>query len=73
MLIWLPEHGHEINTYTPSKSVYIPTRVFSDSSYCYCGLQKADPEDEKCYFCGDPLTNLIDGSIQQGKILNGLV
>ena len=72
MLIWLPEQGHEPCSYTPSKSVYIPPRVFDDPSYCYCGLQKADQTDTGCSFCTDPLLCLIHESVSQGKILPGL-
>ena len=72
MLIWLPEQGYEPCSYTPSKSVYIPPRIFNDSSYCYCGLQKADSTDTSCYFCSDNLLSLIHESVKQGKILSGL-
>ena len=72
MLIWLPEQGHEPCSYTPSKSVYIPPRVFDDPLCCYCGLQKADQTDSGCSFCTDPLLTLIHESVGQGKILPGL-
>ena len=72
MLIWLPEQGHEPCSYTPSKSVYIPPRVFDDPLCCYCGLQKADQTDSCCSFCTDPLLTLIHESVGQGKILPGL-
>ena len=74
MLIWLPEHGYESSSYSPSKNVYIPSRVFNDSSYCYCGLKKASQTDRKCCFCNDKLMSLIDDSVHQGKIIRpGLV
>lgn len=73
MLIWLPEQQHEPCPYTPSKSVYIPQRVFSDSAYCYCGLHKADPTDESCTFCGDECMKLISASVKKGKIVSGLL
>lgn len=72
MLIWLPEQGYEPCSYAPSKSVYIPPWVFDDSSYCYCGLQKADPTDTSCYFCSDNIFSLIHASVKQGKILPGI-
>ena len=72
MLIWLPEQGYEPCSYAPSKSVYISPRVFNDSSYCYCGLQKADPTDTSCYFCSDNIFSLIHKSVKQGKILPGI-
>ena len=64
MLIWLPENGFTTCQYKASKAVYIPKR---DNSYCSCGLQKAQIEDDKCCICGDRLTNLIEQSIQMGK------
>ena len=72
MLVWLPEQHHEPCSYTPSKDVYIPQRVFNDSNYCYCGLHKADPADQSCCFCSDHLMKLIHDSIKQGKIVAGL-
>ena len=72
MLIWLPEQGYEPCFYAPSKSAYIPPQVFDDSSYCYCGLQKADPTDTSCYFCSDNIFSLIHASVKQGKILPGI-
>ena len=52
MLVWLPEQHHEPCSYTPSKDVYIPQRVFNDSNYCYCGLHKADPADQPWLMLG---------------------
>jgi hypothetical protein len=72
MLVWLPEQGHNTCSYTPSKSVYIPPRVFNDNNYCYCGLEKSDPENTSCDFCGDPLLSLIHASVTQCKIVDGL-
>jgi len=73
MLIWLPEQGHDSCSYTPSKNVYIPPRVFNDNSFCYCALEKSDPHDRSCCFCGDSLSALIHDSVTQGKIVSGLV
>ena len=67
MLVWLPEHGYESSSYSLSKHVYIPSRVFNDCSYCYCGLKKASQTDRKCCFCNDKLMSLIDDSVHQGK------
>ena len=53
MLVWLPDQGHKSNAYSPSKSVYIPPRVLNDNRYCYCGLEKADPADQKCCTLND--------------------
>lgn len=50
------------------KCLHTP-QVFDDSSYCYCGLQKADPTDSSCYFCSDNIFSLIHASVKQGKIL----
>ena len=73
MLVWLPEQGHEYTSYSSSKNVYIPQRIFTDPNYCYCGLAKSDPSDQKCYFCGHNLMKLINDSVQQGKIMPGIV
>ena len=69
MLIWLPEQGFQLNTYKHN-AVYIPARVFENSGYCYCNLEKADPADSKCTFCSDPLMDVIQNSIDQGKVLS---
>lgn len=68
MLIWLSEQGFEPNTYKHN-AVYIPCRVFDDDRYCYCNLEKADPRESKCTFCGDPLMDMIQKSIDQGTVL----
>ena len=73
MLIWLPEQQHEPCLYTPSKSVYIPQRVFNDNSYYYCGLQKPDPADQSCSMCSDNLMKLIHVSVREGEIASGLL
>ena len=69
MLIWLPEQGFQLNTYKHN-AVYIPARIFENSGYCYCNLEKADPAESKCTFCSDPLMNVIQNSIDQGKVLS---
>ena len=48
MLIWLPQHGFQQPEVASKNVAYIPERVFSDPSYCYCGLLKASSEDAKC-------------------------
>ena len=73
MLVWLPEQGYESTSHSASKNVYIPSRVFTDTNYCYCGLEKADPLDQKCYFCNDKIMISINESVQQGKIMAGIV
>jgi len=72
MLIWLPEHNHVPCLYTQSKEVYIPPRVFEDCNYCYCGLEKADPSDNNCCFCGDSTMTLIHESVMAKKYKPGL-
>ena len=52
MLIWLPHQGFQQPGTKGKNETFIPSRVFSDPSYCYCGLLKASPEDDKCIFCG---------------------
>lgn len=69
MLIWLPEQGFQLNTYKHN-AVNIPARIFENSGYCYCNLEKADPAESKCTFCSDPLMNVIQNSIDQGKVLS---
>lgn len=72
MLIWLQEQGHDAIRYTESKDIYIPQRVFNDNQYCYCGLEKANPEDESCCFCSDRLMTLIHESVINRKYMPGL-
>lgn len=72
MLIWLPEQLYEPCKYIPSKSVYIPARVFSDSNFCYCGLEKTDTANTSCSLCSDQLMTLISKSVKLGKIVQGL-
>lgn len=69
MSIWLPEKGFDTFVYKPNRNVYISSRVFDNGNYCYCGLEKADPADESCYFCGDQLYKAIQDSVWAGKIL----
>ena len=60
MLIWLPRHGFQQSEAASNNVAYIPERVFSDPSYCYCGLQlKASPEDAKCFFVDTLSRNLL--------------
>ena len=68
MLIWLPQHGFQQPEAASKNEAYIPERVFSDPSYCYCGLLKASPEDAKCFFCGHQIMKLIEQSVKDGKI-----
>ena len=46
-----------------------PRWVFDDSSYCYCGLQKADLTDTNAVTISDNIVSLIHESVKQGKIL----
>ena len=62
-------HEFIVTSYTPSKNVYVPQRVFNDSNYCYCGPHKADPGDQSCCLCG---MTLIHKSVKEGKIVAGL-
>jgi len=72
MLIWLQEQGHDNINHRESKAVYIPERCVNDDSYCYCGLEKADPTDKNCCFCGDELMSLIHESVKDRKYKKGL-
>ena len=67
MLVWLPEQGFNLST-DKHTAVYIPERVFSDSRFCYCNLEKASPTDEKCTFCGDPIMKVIQQSAELKKV-----
>ena len=69
MLVWLPEQGFDLSTYKHN-GIYIPNRVFSDTRFCYCNLEKTDASDAKCSFCGDPIMALIQQSVEQGKVLS---
>ena len=73
MLIWLPQQGSQQPGTKGKNEAYIPSRVFSDPSYCYCGLLKASPEDDKCIFCGDPAMKLIKKSAKEYKIVPQLL
>ena len=68
MLIWLPQQGFQQPEAACKNVAYIPERVFSDPSYCYCGLLKACREDAKCCFCGDPIIKRIEQTVKDGKI-----
>ena len=68
MLVWLPEQGFNLSTYKHT-AVYIPDRVFSDPSFCYCNLKKASPTDEKCTFCFDPIMKFIQQRVELEKVL----
>ena len=72
MMIWLPEQGFNLSENKAQNAAYIPPRVFSDPAYCYCGLAKPCPADEKCTFCTDPVMQLIEKSVKDGKIANEL-
>lgn len=72
MMVWLPEQGFIPSENKAQNAAYIPSRVFDDPAYCYCGLQKACSTDEKCTFCSDPVMRLIEKSVQEGKIAPGL-
>ena len=64
MLVWLPGQGFDLSTYKHN-GIYIPNRVFSNTRFCYCNLEKTDVSDEKCSFCGDPIMALIQQSVEQ--------
>lgn len=68
MLIWLPQQGFQQPGTKCKNEAYIPERVFSDPSYCYCGLLKASPDDAKCFFCGDTVMKFIEQTVKEGKI-----
>ena len=73
MLIWLPQQGFQQPGTKWKNEAYIPSRVFSDPLYCYCGLLKTSPDDDKCMFCGDPVMTLIDKSVKEGKVYPQLI
>lgn len=73
MLIWLPQQGFQQPGTKCKNEAYIPSRVFSDPLYCYCGLLKTSPDDDKCMFCGDPVMTLIDKSVKEGKVYPQLI
>ena len=72
MMIWLPEQGFNRSENKAQNAAYILPRVFSDPAYCYFGLVKPCPADEKCTFCTDPVMQLIEKSVKDGKIANEL-
>ena len=43
-----------------------------DNKYCYCGLMKAQVEDEKCFICGNELSIFIARSAKDGKVVPAL-
>ena len=48
---------------------YIPKRVkYIDDRFCYCGLQKASPNDNGCTICTSNLMQLIKQSVVSGKV-----
>lgn len=68
MLIWLPQQGFQQQGAKCKNEAYTPSGVFSDQSYCYCGLFKTSPDVNQCTFCGDPVMTLKDKSVKKGKI-----
>ena len=72
MLIWLPEHGHELCSNTLIQVIISHIRALNDPLYCYCGLEKASSDHEHCSFCSDNFVALIDKSVKLGKIVTGL-
>ena len=67
MLIWLPQHGFQHPEAASKNVVYIPEKVFSDPSYCYCGQLKASSAEATC-FLGHPIMKLIEQSVKDRKV-----
>ena len=73
MFIWLPQQGFQQPGTKCKNEAYIPSRVFSDPLYCYCGLLKTSSDDVKCMFCGDLVMTLIDKCVKEGKVYPQLI
>ena len=72
-LLWLREMDPFSVSYRQEKrnvcESYIPKRVKdSDDRFCYCGLQKASPNDNGCIICTSDLMQLIKQSVVSGKV-----
>ena len=69
-LVWLREKGYTFSNASSSTLSYIPKQVNnSDSAFCYCGLEKEEPTDEKCRLCSSNLRARIELSVRKGKKL----
>lgn len=72
-LIWLRSRGLNIPDTVNTKVTYIPNKVFTDNTVCYCGLTKLSSAN-KCYFCSHSLRQAIETSVLQGKaVISGLL
>lgn len=72
-LLWLREMDPFSVSYRQEKrnvcESYIPKRVKnSDDRFCYCGLQKASPNDNGCTICASNLMQLVKQSVVSGKV-----
>ena len=72
-LIWLRSRGLNIPDTVNTKVTYIPNKVLTDNTVCYCGLAKLCSAN-KCYFCSHSLRQTIETSVLQGKaVISGLL
>ena len=76
-MVWLQELDPHSITYRPEKKKacdsYIPKKVAENhASYCYCGLQKSDSDDDGCLICMSSKMNLVKEATTKGKIFSAL-
>jgi hypothetical protein len=76
-LVWLRQKDPANNNYKDPaakqkdfiQNSFIPRYVQThDLKYCYCGLMKANKDDEKCFICGHELSAFSASSAMDGKI-----
>ena len=65
-LIWLRSRGLNLSTTDNNKATYIPKKVLTDNTFCYCGLPKPASMN-KCNFCSHSFRQEIEASVLQGK------
>lgn len=65
-LIWLRERGYNLDSYTPSKGRYVPSRA-ALNNFCICGYPKLEVS-ESCSYCSHAYRQAIDLSCQSGKL-----
>ena len=65
-LIWLRERGYNLDSYTPSKGRYVPSRA-ALNNFCICGYPKLEVSDS-CSYCSHAYRKAIDLSCQSEKL-----
>ena len=65
-LIWLCSRGLNLSTTDNNKATYIPKKVLTDNTFCYCGLPKPASMN-KCNFCSHSFRQEIESSVLQSK------